>query len=377
MLGVPEIKQYKKYFVLPSFVGRNKKASLMYIKERIWSKLRGWKEKLLSQASKEVLLKAVIQAILAYSMSSFKLPINIFHEIETLIRKFWWGQQGERRKVHWVKWSRLCRSKHVGGLGFRELQKFNDALLAKQVWRLMSNQDSLFFKIFKSKFFPHENVLDSKENRGSFAWKSILKDRDIIWRGMRWRIGDGSFVHIYHDSWLSSDRFGKVLSPIMDISPDATVSILIDHEFCCWRTLDIDKLFIPSKATVIKAIPLSFSRRSDTVFWPRNRNGLYSVKSGNKLLLEEEDLEKTSVSQLNAMKVVWNGIWKLRVPNHIRTLIYRAGVDALPTKANLVKKRLSTNAICHHYNLKPEDTLHAPWSYPLLSEVWQGHFSCL
>ena len=92
MLGVPEIKQYKKYFVLPSFVGRNKKASLMYIKERIWSKLQGWKEKLLSQANREVLLKAMIQAIPAYTISCFKLPINIFHEIETLIRKFWWGQ---------------------------------------------------------------------------------------------------------------------------------------------------------------------------------------------------------------------------------------------------------------------------------------------
>ena len=79
MLGVLEIKQYKKYFGLPSFVGRNKKASLMYIKERIWSKLQGWKEKLLSQANREVLLKAMIQAIPAYTISCFKLPITFCH----------------------------------------------------------------------------------------------------------------------------------------------------------------------------------------------------------------------------------------------------------------------------------------------------------
>ena len=49
-LGVMEIKQYEKYLGLPSFVGRKKNASFEYIKERVWRKLQGWEEKLLSQA---------------------------------------------------------------------------------------------------------------------------------------------------------------------------------------------------------------------------------------------------------------------------------------------------------------------------------------
>ena len=64
LLGVAEIKEYEKYLGLPAVVGRNKKASLNYIKDRVWGKLQGWKETLLSQAGKEVLLKAVVQAIL-------------------------------------------------------------------------------------------------------------------------------------------------------------------------------------------------------------------------------------------------------------------------------------------------------------------------
>ena len=47
-LGIMEIKQYEKYMGLPSFVGRKKKASLDYIKEKVWKKLQGWEEKLLS-----------------------------------------------------------------------------------------------------------------------------------------------------------------------------------------------------------------------------------------------------------------------------------------------------------------------------------------
>ena len=99
-LGVPEIKQYEKYLGLPSFVGRKKKASFNFIKERVWRKLQGWEEKLLSQAGREVLIKAEVQAIPTYTMSCFKLPIGLCNELESLIRKFWWGQRGDRQKIH-------------------------------------------------------------------------------------------------------------------------------------------------------------------------------------------------------------------------------------------------------------------------------------
>lgn len=79
-------------------VGRNKKASLNYIKERFWSKLQGWMEKLLSQVGREILLKVVVQAIPTFAMSCFKLLIGLCDEIEVLIRKFWWGQRRKAEK---------------------------------------------------------------------------------------------------------------------------------------------------------------------------------------------------------------------------------------------------------------------------------------
>ena len=89
MLGVLIIKDIEKYLGLPSLVGRQKKACFNKVKEHIWAKMQGWKEKLLSQAGKEVVIKAVVQSIPTYSMSVFRLPVGLLKDIEAIIRKFW------------------------------------------------------------------------------------------------------------------------------------------------------------------------------------------------------------------------------------------------------------------------------------------------
>ena len=99
------------------------------------------------------------------------------------MKRFWWGQQVDRRKVHWVKWEEMTKSKLVGGMGFRDLAMFNDSLLAKQAWRLLHNKQSLFYKVFKASFFPNTSIMEASDSRmGSYAWKSILVGREVIKR---------------------------------------------------------------------------------------------------------------------------------------------------------------------------------------------------
>ena len=99
-LGVEEIRSYETYLGLPSLVGKNKKASFNYIKEQVWRKLQGWEKQLLSQAGRKILIKAMVQTIPTYTMNCFKLSIGLCNKLEGLIQKFWWGQRGDRKKIH-------------------------------------------------------------------------------------------------------------------------------------------------------------------------------------------------------------------------------------------------------------------------------------
>ena len=62
----------------------------------------------------------------------------------------------------WVSWRKMCKSKSDGGMGFRNLQAFNLAMLAKQAWRILKNPNCLIARVYKAKYFPFSDILSAK-----------------------------------------------------------------------------------------------------------------------------------------------------------------------------------------------------------------------
>jgi len=113
-------------------------------------------------------------------------------------------------------------------MGSKDFCKFNEAMLAKQVWRLLHDKTSLFYKVFKAKYSPNCSVFEAKAKSGSFAWRSTLYARKPILMGSKWRVGDGTQIKIYGAKWLPGETQGRVVSPPVPALSSATISALID-----------------------------------------------------------------------------------------------------------------------------------------------------
>lgn len=176
IVGFQEADANTQYLGLPKSMGPNKSVILGYLKERVQNRILCWDGKRLSQIGKEILLKTVAQAIPNYAMSVFLHSIEMCREMEKFMCKYWWKSNSKKNScIHWMRWERLCKSKMYGGMGFRQLQEFNLALLGKQGWRLITKLESLVARIYKARYYPHGRFLNAEVGSNpNFIWRNIF-----------------------------------------------------------------------------------------------------------------------------------------------------------------------------------------------------------
>lgn len=90
----------QKYLGITTHFGRSKEQDFNFLMDRIWKKLKGWKEKSVSFEGRAVLIRAVAQAIPTYIMSLFLLPKSLCSRIEKVVCSFWWGSIEHKKKMH-------------------------------------------------------------------------------------------------------------------------------------------------------------------------------------------------------------------------------------------------------------------------------------
>jgi ribonuclease HI len=362
-----------KYLGLPALVGADRSDCFLHFVERIIQRINGWKEKHLSIGGKEILLKAVAQAIPVYAMSVFQIPKGVCKRMMDAISQFWWGDDANSNKMHWYAWWKLCYPKNEGGMGFRDFHSFNLAMLAKQVWRLIDEPDSLCAKVLRAKYYPHGDILHAGPKAGSsFTWQSIVAGLATFKRGYIWRVGDGDSINIWNDPWIPSSRNRRILSP-RGQSIYTKVCELISPISGQWDEEILRSILNPVDVGRVLQIPLNNQGFHDFIAWNFTKNGRFTVRSAYHLQWKHQFGPSAGQLALPGQAVtnpVWKIIWQLKVPAKVKIFIWRSLHGIIPVKCVLANRHIGTSGECPICHQGAEDIRHLLFMCPTAVELW-------
>ncbi|XP_074299692.1 putative mitochondrial protein AtMg00310 [Silene latifolia] len=149
------------------------------------------------------------------------------------------------------------------GMGFRDFQLFNLALLGKQAWRLVTETGNLWEQIMRAKYYPDGEFMTAQLGANpSYTWRGLMEARVILETAMRRRIGDGKSTRVWRDAWLPGTHTGGVISPCVDGNENLRVCELLSEQGG-WNLKRASSLFLPFETERILNIRVSQHRPMD------------------------------------------------------------------------------------------------------------------
>ena len=155
-----------------------------------------------------------------------------------------------------MAWDSMVKPKSLGGLGFRDMELFNLALLAKQAWRVLQEPRSLSARVLKVVYFPDVEFLEAELGSSpSRVWRSIIDGREVLKEGLIRRIGTGELTPVWTTNWLPSRTLRRPIRTTYP-NPPQRVSELINHSEAVWNLELLNECFTPMDAATIANIPI-------------------------------------------------------------------------------------------------------------------------
>ncbi|KAH1119081.1 hypothetical protein GYH30_047754 [Glycine max] len=289
-----------------------------------------------------------LTALPIYLLSFFKIPKKVVHKVVSIQRNFLWGGGSEAAKIAWVNWDTVCLSKNKGGLGIKDLSKFNEALLGKWGWELANNQNQLWARVLLSKYGGW-NALCSGRDSAHFShwWKDLRSvfhqhhSNNII-NNLRWKVGDGLRIKFWKDKWREGDLSLQDKYPsLYQVSTQQNHSInsmglLVDNRWewkFQWRRNLFDHEIDMAAAFMADIVEFQIQPSSrDLLLWGPDSGGPYSTKSAYNFLKDVD----TQVTEDSASKIIWN----LKIPPRASAFSWRIFKNRIPTKVNLRRRHV-------------------------------------
>ncbi|KAM6544531.1 hypothetical protein CsatB_025267 [Cannabis sativa] len=213
----------------------------------------------------------------------------------------------------------------------------------------------------------HTSYLDaSLGNNPSYVWRSVWEAQQLVRKGLRWCVGNGTRISILNEPWLPCLENPYVTTSHPSLL-QAKVNNLMTMDGTGWDLEILEDLFEERDRKLIEKIPLQPSVSDDTLTWALEASGTYSVKSAYKVLQQINgrwDNEDDTTSRF------WTTMWRLKIPPKVKNIMWRAGRNCLPTLCMLQTKRVNVQSLCPICGVEEETALHALVTCSHVKRVW-------
>lgn len=184
-----------KYLKAPLIDSTIKHASWRLLLEKLESYLNLWTHRNLNIASRLVLIKAVLQAMLLNLFSILAAPKWVIKKIKALQCNFLWGATGTNRKWALVKWTTACKPKEKGGIGLRDPSHSNAIMGTKIWWKWLFTPNKSRAAIFIAKYANHRPtevfIRFTPTEKGSLIWNVVKQHFLLIQQHSFWELRNG------------------------------------------------------------------------------------------------------------------------------------------------------------------------------------------
>ncbi|GJT61613.1 RNA-directed DNA polymerase, eukaryota [Tanacetum coccineum] len=331
------------------------------------SRLSKWKVKSLSIGGRLMLLKSVLGSTPIYWMSLYKVPKSVLASMEAIRRKFFNGAQDNEKKVTWIKWSKVLSAKKQGGLGVSSFYALNRALLFKWVWRCISQDNSLWFRVISA---IHGSKFQDLSSVSSSSWNAIVREvRVLKSRGVdllshcKKRVGNGMRTSFWCDVWIGDQQLSCLFPRIFALEEDKDCSVAaklqgaFDLSFRRQVRGGVESQQLIQLQELISTSILT--NTEDRWVWDLNGSGSFRV-SDVRNLLDEFFLPKDEIATR----------WIKFIPIKVNVFAWKVSLDRLPTRLNLIHRGVHVpSLLCPICSVSSEDTSHLLFSCPMASDV--------
>ncbi|XP_056697428.1 uncharacterized protein [Spinacia oleracea] len=215
-----------KYLGVPICSKRISAAQCDVLVDRMISRIKIWSSRNLSYTARVQLINSVLLSLHMYWAQIFILPKQVLQNVNKVCRAFLWSGQAYSNKPSNISWDRSCCDKKYGGLGFRDVFKWNIASMGKYVWAIASKQDNVWIKWINAVYVKDGDWWTFQPKASaSWYWKRICATKEML----KLVYTQAEFVAITHYSVKG------VYEKIIGVKP------LIHWDCMVWNRLNIPK----------------------------------------------------------------------------------------------------------------------------------------